>query len=324
MSYIGKVQVGSGEPILIGSTLYGVCPSSVAASTAAKTVTLSNFDTLINGVTVHVRFVNGNTVTSGLTLAVGSTGAKTIVGNCVCNENDIVAFTFHQETVNNIETEAWYVNSNIVAAEGSANGQIKINGQNIDVHGLGSAAYTASSAYASSDHNHTGVYAPSDHNHTGVYAPVNNPTFTGTVTLPGNSGDNNEAASKQYVIDATSNIAGLSGAMHFKGEVNTEPTNNATAFTTYNSGDVILYQDKEYVYVKKESATTSEWILLGAEGSYALNSNTASIGSASGWSAGSASDATVSNGVLVLTNSTTPSLTVSSTNVVVPVTPSTP
>jgi len=49
----------------------------------------------MNGITVHVRFTSGNTATSNVTLAVGSTSAKAVVGNCVCNENDIVAFTFH-------------------------------------------------------------------------------------------------------------------------------------------------------------------------------------------------------------------------------------
>ena len=320
MSYIGKVQVESGEPILIGSTLYGVCPSSVAASNTAKTVTLSNFDTLINGVTVHVRFVNGNTVTSGLTLAVGSTGAKTIVGNCVCNENDIVAFTFHQETVNNIETEAWYVNSNIVAAEGSTNGQIKINGQNISVHGLNSAAYSSTNDFATAAQ---GTLADNA-------MPKSGGTFTGPISGPtvDDTSATGTLATVDYVRSKTAGLSGLTGAMHFKGTSTTSitdggsenPTIGDTVVTIKESGDVVLYQDKEFVW------NGTSWELLGDEGSYVLKTSQTSsnVGSASGWSAGSASSATVSNGVLVLTNSTTPSLTVTSTNVVVPVTPSTP
>lgn len=59
------------------------------------------------------------------------------------------------------------------------------------------------------------------------------------------------------------NLSGLTGAMHFKGTVDTfPPTNN-----TYESGDVILGPDnKEYVY----NGTT--WIELGDEGSYMLSS----------------------------------------------------
>jgi len=43
-------------------------------------------------------------------------------------------------------------------ATGDANGQVKIAGTNIDVKGLGSAAYTESSAYATAGHNHNDVY----------------------------------------------------------------------------------------------------------------------------------------------------------------------
>jgi len=45
-------------------------------------------------------------------------------------------------------------------------------------------------------------------------APINNPTFTGTVTVPAinSSSGNTEAATKKYVDDAT---AGLTGAMHY-------------------------------------------------------------------------------------------------------------
>ena len=91
-SYIGKVQVDSGDQILIGSTLYGTCSDS--ATTAAKTVTLSSFDTKMNGITIHVKFINGNTVTSGVTLAVGSVLAVPVTGNCVCQANEIIAFTY--------------------------------------------------------------------------------------------------------------------------------------------------------------------------------------------------------------------------------------
>jgi len=39
-------------------------------------------------------------------------------------------------------------------AEGSANGTISVDGTNVSVHGLGTAAYTASTAYAAATHNH--------------------------------------------------------------------------------------------------------------------------------------------------------------------------
>jgi len=60
--------------------------------------------------------------------------------------------------------------------------------------------------------------------------------------------------------------------MHFRGNVN--PLPDATDTSTYNdyiSGDVVLGpNDKEYVYLKGDSAANSRWIELGDEGSYVL------------------------------------------------------
>lgn len=348
-SYIGKVQVESGEPILIGSTLYGVCSSSAAAT--SKTVTLSSFDTLVKGITIHVRFVYGNTVTTGMTLAVGSTSAQTIVGNCVCNANDIVAFTYWEEEINSTLTKTWYVNSNIVAAEGSSNGQIQINGQNISVHGLDSAAYSSTSDFATAAQ---GTLADNA-------MPKSGGTFTGAVSGPAvsDSSPSGTLATIDYVQSKTAGLSGLTGAMHFKGTTTTavtdggseNPTVNGTEITIKEAGDVVLYSNKEFVW------NGSSWELLGDEGSYALKTNTASVGAASGWnagatptlgtaidadditnwSAGSASSAIVESGVLKITNSvvptldytaktvpnvtnvgSTPSLTVTPTTVVVP------
>lgn len=75
MSYVGKVVAG-GSTHLVGSTLYGTC--GTAAGTAAKVVTLSDFDKLDTGVTIHVKFTYSNTVASP-SLNVNSTGAKAIM-----------------------------------------------------------------------------------------------------------------------------------------------------------------------------------------------------------------------------------------------------
>lgn len=66
-----------------------------------------------------------------------------------------------------------------------------------------------------------------------------------------------------YVADKT---AGLSGAMHYKGEVAAIPP----ASGTYNSGDVVLLtgSNKEYVY------DGTDWKEFGDEGSYALKTIT--------------------------------------------------
>lgn len=69
---------------------------------------------------------------------------------------------------------------------------------------------------------------------------------------------NNQVATVKTVTDA---VAGLSGAMHFIGAVESLPaTTNG-----YNAGDVITVGKKEYVVSKDNT-----WILLGDEGSYAV------------------------------------------------------
>ena len=238
--YIGKVKVDNQGPVLIGSTLYGICESGVSAT--AKVVTLSDFNDTLPGVTVHVKFVNGNSATSGLTLKVGGTLAYNISGNCVCAAGEIIAFTLED----NSGTKTWIANHSIVVEEGSTNGTIKIAGQSVSVHGLGAAAYKdVDTAITTNNLNSTNV-----------------PTT---------------AAMASYVQEQTGGLSGLSGAMHFRGEVSNEPTNDATSFANYISGDVVLYGDKEYVYVKGASAAESEWIELGDETSWALRSETVLI-----------------------------------------------
>lgn len=109
-SYIGAIQIDSGDQILIGSTLFGIC--GTAATTAAKVVTLASFDQLLQGVTVQVKFTQGNTVASNATLKVNSTDALPITGNFVCDANQVIAFTYE-----NVEgTRYWRSHHNIGGA----------------------------------------------------------------------------------------------------------------------------------------------------------------------------------------------------------------
>lgn len=74
MAYIAKTMIGT-NIYPIGSCLYGTC--STAAGTAAKVVTMADFDTLMTGVAIQVKFDNANTASTP-TLNVGGTGAKNI------------------------------------------------------------------------------------------------------------------------------------------------------------------------------------------------------------------------------------------------------
>lgn len=99
-TYAGKFNYGS-QDLPIGATLYGTCDT--AAATAAKVATLSNFDYLMTGVTVHIKFANSNTAENP-TLKVGSTDAKSIKrygttapgtnSKTSWNAGSIVAFTY--------------------------------------------------------------------------------------------------------------------------------------------------------------------------------------------------------------------------------------
>lgn len=62
-------------------------------------------------------------------------------------------------------------------------------------------------------------------------------------------------------------LGGLTGAMHFKGSLETLP-----ATTDYAAGDVVIVDKKEYVLV--ENAGTKSWNELGDEGSYVLKTTT--------------------------------------------------
>lgn len=111
MGFIGNVKIGN-DTHLVGSTLYGTC--STAAGTAAKQVTCANFDQLLNGVTVHIKFVNSNTAVNP-TLNINNTGAKTIyrygTAKPGVTENDswragaVISFTF--------DGTNWIMNDNI-------------------------------------------------------------------------------------------------------------------------------------------------------------------------------------------------------------------
>lgn len=109
MSYIGNVNI-QGVMAPIGSTLYGKCASF--ASAQEKIVELDNFDQLINGVTIHIQFSNGNTALNP-TLKVGLTQAKPIylINNTPPNNfwesGAVICFTY------DIISDAWIINTTI-------------------------------------------------------------------------------------------------------------------------------------------------------------------------------------------------------------------
>lgn len=106
-------------------------------------------------------------------------------------------------------------------------------------------------------------------------APLASPNLTGTPTAPtADAGTNTtQIATTAFVKNAVDTAtAGLTGAMHFKGSVQTLPTaTDSATFAAYEAGDVVLGpNDKEYVYNKGANAAGSSWVELGDETSFAV------------------------------------------------------
>ena len=121
---------------------------------------------------------------------------------------------------------------NVTLASGTNNGTIKltVNGNttdNIAVKGLGSAAYTASGAYATSAQG-----AKAD-----AAMPKAGGTFTGTVTLAADPTDALQPTTKQYVDAKISSSIAASDAMVFKGTLGTNGTATALPTSSVVIGD---------------------------------------------------------------------------------------
>lgn len=278
-SFIGQVQIGTGDPVLVGSTLYGLCYT--AAGTAQKDITANtttpaitgtyvntSYDNPVRGSTIHIKFVNGNTVTSGASLLVGTLPSPlNVVGNFTCPANTIISFTLD-------ENQNWVVNDNVDT----------------------NTEYVFKTAYNASTNRVLGEADVGDAAEKDIIS-----TLTDTTTstdLP------TAAAVVAYVSEKTGGLGGLTGAMHFRGTVATLPSaTDSTTFNNYTAGDVVLGpNNKEYVYNKGNTAETSVWVELGDEGSYVLQTSqtTDVIDEVTSWNRGklpelSITDETVSN-----------------------------
>ena len=275
-TYIGKLSVDSGAAVPVGSTLYGTC--GTAAATSAKVVTLANFDTLIDGVTVHVKFTNGNSAVAdnSFTLKVGSTDARQIVnpgGSVNWTENAVISFTYDETAL------LWRVNDGITTT-------VPVD-----------QTYSSTSTNAISG---AGVADALDD----LGDAADKDVVTNIIDSGNNANNTNDtvpttAAVASYVNSKTS---GLTGAMHFVGRTTTtiadEDTTSPVVISGSNhtpaAGDVVLSGDhKEYVW------TGSKWELLGDEGSYALKTYTENVIKTITFSGGSPTVVTSKNTTVV-------------------------
>ena len=232
--YIGKVQINSDSAVLVGSTLYGIC--STSAATADKIIGAvddpagkfinTNYDNFIQGSTIHVKFVHGNEVTSGVRLTVGTTTATLVVGNCTCPANTIISFTLD-------ENQQWVTNDNV-----DTNTEYEFM-----------TAYNASSnkVATASDLNDLDIQ---DAAHKDVVTDIGaNSTSTDLPTAQ---------AVAQYVQAQTGGLGGLTGAMHFRGMSTTAITDGGTQNPTIADYDFHGNSDNSGAVVLRSEEHTSE------------------------------------------------------------------
>lgn len=207
-TYIGQVALG-GDNLPVASTLYGTC--ATAANTAAKVVTCANFDKLITGVTIYVKFTYSNSVANP-TLNVNSTGAKVIYryGTTAPSTSaatswqagSVVAFTYDGTYWQMV---GWLNNNDMRTAASAA--------PLMD----GTAAVGTSAKYAREDHVH-----PTDTSRAPVSTTVTNVAWDGTnkkltKTINGSTSDIVTASTLKTDL-------GLSSAMLFMGSLGTDGT----------------------------------------------------------------------------------------------------
>lgn len=123
-------------------------------------------------------------------------------------------------------------------SEGTQQGSINVDGINVKVHGLGSAAYKNTGDF---------TLKTEFNQHVSDYSSTINELNT--------------------EIDSLKNT--VSSGVTFKGKVTTSTLPPATS---YKNGDLIIFNKKEYILYENTSTHDKEWIELGDEGAYLTES----------------------------------------------------
>lgn len=305
--FIGQINIGSDQH-LIGSTLFAI--SSTAASEGAKIAALqsSAVYTATTGITIHVQFEHGNTVTAGssLTLKVGNDTAHPIVnpnGALTWNDNSIISFTY--------DGTNWVINSSGIDANSTslALGNISSNGTLTNIAAtIATGDYLVitdasdnggriAKANVSFDTTKTDYFLSQKGNWAQIeWGNINSKPTTiseygitdakitnGKITLGSNeitpiTSVNGHSGSS---VTVTAGDLGLSAALRFIGTTTSNISDGWTGvpagitnYTTPIVGDVVLKGDEEYVCISitgTGSNTTYTWELLGKDSSFALD-----------------------------------------------------
>ena len=95
-----------------------------------------------------------------------------------------------------------------------------------------------------------------------TYAPINNPTFTGTVTLPGNPSTANEAATKSYVDN-------ISAGLNFHAAVHAATTADLSA--TYDNSAKTLSASGAFPQIDGHTVSETERVLVKSQSNAVQN-----------------------------------------------------
>ena len=134
-------------------------------------------------------------------------------------------------------------NTTYTIATGDAKGQIKVtpssgDAYNVSVKGLGSAAYTESSAYATSGHNHSGVYKP-------IQTAVSSPSATSTTSTTfidtiSQNANGVIAATKKTLPTASTTVAGITTVGAAGGAAAYNHNHNTSIATSNGTNQITL------------------------------------------------------------------------------------
>ena len=212
MAYASKHNTTDEGIVPIGSNLYGTC--STGSATTAKVVSMSAFNVLTEGVTIHVYFQNGNTA-SAPTLKVGSTDAKQIWYNGAQGGNwesgAFVSFTYYNDH---------WIQNDVQEGGGGETYSLSISGHTITLTGDGGTTSSVTvpdedTKYGLSISGHT-ISLVAGGSGTQVTVPDNNTTYTlgisgNTLTLTPSSGTAQSVTlpGTTYGIDANSGVISL-------------------------------------------------------------------------------------------------------------------
>ena len=252
---VGQIHVNDAD-YLIGSTLYGECTTPSGESPKKVVLQGNALYTDTVGLTIHVKFTQGNTVNNNLQLQIrngGTSGnysysdAHPIANPMIWQENCLISFTY--------DGTNWVINS-----AASTSGVTSITPGNGLINGTTGSSQAAITS--------TGTISIATN---GV---TNAMLANKTITIAGQSIELGNSLSKETLLSAL----GITDAIHYIGESSSAITDEGTETPTItglsnytpSAGDIVIYDGKEFIWTSAGS-----WELFGDDiGSYALKTNT--------------------------------------------------